>query len=321
MKRRLQSFLYFLFKDPGKKLSSKVIHGSIWSFATQIFVRLLTFTRTIILARLLSPNDFGLMGIAFLALSTLQTFSETGINITLIYQKKHSRDELYVAWTLRFLRSVLVFFVLVLTAPYIASFFNNPKATNIIRFIAVGQLFYGLANIAIINFQKNMEFHKYFLFSLSYTLPEVIVAIWAAIVWKNVWALVLGYIVGSIANCVFSYVFYPFKPKFSLERVYVKNLLRYGKWIWASAIVIFLITQGDDIFVGKFLGAAALGLYQLAYRISNLPATEIVHVISRVAFPAYVKARENIEKLSNLYLNFRSFVFFLEKSGKELFFP
>jgi len=303
------SNIFQFLKNPGDSLSSKIIHGSIWTFATQIFTRALTFTRTIILARLLSPNDFGLMGIAFLALSTLQTFSETGVNAALIYKKENTKEELDVAWTIRFLRSLLIGSILFLSAPYIASFFKNEQATSIIRFIALGQVFYGLSNIAIIRFQKEIEFHKYFLFSICSTIPEVIIAIWAAIVFKSVWALVIGYLAGAIANCIFSYVFCPFKPRFSLSGIHVRGLLGYGKWIWASTIIIFLITQGDDIFVGKFLGAAALGLYQLAYRISNLPATEISHVIARIAFPAYVKVRDDVEKLGRLYWNFFENVF------------
>jgi len=305
----LRHFYQFLLKKNKNNLSLEIIHGSVWTFITQIFTRLLTFTRTIILARLLSPHDFGLMGIAFLALSTLQTFSETGVNAALIYKKENTRDDLCVAWTVRLLRSVLIAVLLFVFAPQIASFFNNNEAINIIRLIAIGQLFYGFSSIAIIRFQKEIEFHKYFLFSICSVLPEVIVAIWLAILLKSVWALVAGYLVGSFSYCIFSYVFCPFVPRFSLSGVHLKSLLKYGKWIWASTIIIFLITQGDDIFVGKFLGTAALGMYQLAYRISNLPATEIVHVISRVAFPAYVKVRNNVSLLKELYLNFLRFVF------------
>jgi len=303
----LRHFYQFLLKKNKNNLSLEIIHGSVWTFITQIFTRLLTFARTIILARLLSPHDFGLMGIAFLALSALQTFSETGVNAALIYKKENTRDDLCVAWTVRLLRSVLIAVLLFVFAPQISSFFNNNEVINIIRLIAIGQLFYGFSNIAIIRFQKEIEFHKYFLFSICSVLPEVIIAIWLAILLKSVWALVAGYLVGSFSYCIFSYVFCPFVPRFSLSGVHLKSLLKYGKWIWASTIIIFLITQGDDIFVGKFLGTAALGMYQLAYRISNLPATEIVHVISRVAFPAYVKLRENLSKLAVMYLNFLRF--------------
>ncbi|MCJ7651410.1 MAG: oligosaccharide flippase family protein, partial [Candidatus Lokiarchaeota archaeon] len=96
---------------------------------------------------------------------------------------------------------------------------------------------------------------------------------------------------------------------FALEKV--KELFGFGKWILGSSILFFLITQGDDIFVGKLLGTTALGFYQMAYRISNMPATEITHVISQVTFPAYSKLQENIPKLREAYLKVLQLTAFL----------
>ena len=76
----------------------------------------------------------------------------------------------------------------------------------------------------------------------------------------------------------------------------------FGKWILGSSILVFFITQGDDIFVGKLLGVTALGFYQMAYRISNIPATEITHVISQVTFPAYSKLQDNLPRLQEAYV-------------------
>ena len=102
--------------------------------------------------------------------------------------------------------------------------------------------------------------------------------------------------------CITSYFIHPYKPKFDFHLGKAKELFGFGKWILGSSILVFLLTQGDDIFVGKLLGATALGLYQLAYRISNMPATEITHVISQVTFPAYSKLQDNLPKLREAYL-------------------
>ena len=99
-----------------------------------------------------------------------------------------------------------------------------------------------------------------------------------------------------------SYLIHPYRPHLSSDLGKAKKLFGFGKWILGSSILIFLITQGDDIFVGKLLGATALGFYQLAYRISNMPATEITHVISQVSFPAYSKLQDDLAKLREAYL-------------------
>jgi len=128
------------------------------------------------------------------------------------------------------------------------------------------------------------------------------VAISAVLILKNVWALVLGLLAGNMMRCLVSYLVHPYRPRLSKYLGKVKELFAFGKWIMGSSVLVFLITQGDDIFVGKILGTTALGFYQLAYRISNLPTTEITHVISQVTFLAYSKLQDNIPRLREAYL-------------------
>ena len=100
-----------------------------------------------------------------------------------------------------------------------------------------------------------------------------------------------------------SYTLHPYRPQFNFEKDKFQDLFGFGKWVLSSSILIFLVTQGDDIFVGKVLGVTALGLYQMAYLISNLPATEITHVISQVTFPAYSALQDNIDRLRQAYID------------------
>jgi len=116
---------------------------------------------------------------------------------------------------------------------------------------------------------------------------------------------------GNIARLVASYLIHPCRPHLSWDLGKAKELFSYGKWILGSSILVFLITQGDDILVGKLFGVAALGFYRMAYRISNLPATEITHVISQVTFPAYSKLQDDIHKLREAYLKVLQFTAFL----------
>jgi O-antigen/teichoic acid export membrane protein len=99
-----------------------------------------------------------------------------------------------------------------------------------------------------------------------------------------------------------SYILHSYRPRIRLDKGEFKELFGFGRWVLGSSILIFLLTQGDDIFVGKMLGVTALGFYQMAYLISNLPATEITHVISQVTFPAYSKMQDDIPQLREAYL-------------------
>jgi len=286
-----------------ESLSKKVVRGGMWVFGLRIINRGLGFIRTIILARLLAPSDFGLLGIAMLAIATLETFSQTGFQAALIQKKENVESYLDTAWTVSAIRGVALFLILFLFAPVVAKFFNSPQAVLVIKVIAVSTLLSGFRNIGILFFQKELEFNKQFTYEFSATLVDITIAITLAFMLRNVWALVWGGLAANFVRLFMSYVLHPYRPRIRLDKGEFKELFGFGRWVLGSSILIFLVVQGDDIFVGKMLGVTALGFYQMAYLISNLPATEITHVISQVTFPAYSKMQYDLQRLRAAYLD------------------
>ena len=290
------------FRKPTKSLSHRAIKGGFWVFSLRIVQQLFGLARLIILARILSPNDFGLMGIALLTMATIETFTQTGFQAALIQKKDDIKSYLDAAWTVLILRGFILFAIIYLIAPYVAIFFDVPEAKPIIQVIGFSVLLQAFTNIGAVYFQKELEFHKEFIYQFAGTLTDFIVAVSAVLILRDVWALVLGLLAGNVVRCFMSYLIHPYRPRLSSDLGKAKELFGFGKWVLGSSILIFLITQGDDIFVGKLLGATALGFYQMAYKISNMPATEITHVISRVTFPTYSKLQNDIPKLREAYL-------------------
>lgn len=288
--------------QPGEGLYQRTVRSGAWAFALRITGQGFSIARLIILARVLAPNDFGLLGIALLAMMTMETFSQTGFQQALIQKKGNIKDYLDAVWTVSALRGLMLFAILFFIAPYIAAFFNAPVATPIIRIIGLASLLQGLTNIGVIYFQKELEFNKQFIYRASGTLADFVVAVAAALILRSVWALVFGLLAGNLVRLIVSYLVHPYHPHFKLDLAKTKELFGFGKWILGSSILMFLITQGDDIFVGKLLGVTLLGFYQMAYRFSNAPATEISHVISQVTFPAYSKLQDKLPVLRETYL-------------------
>jgi O-antigen/teichoic acid export membrane protein len=293
--------IYSWLRHPGESLSQRVVHAGFWAFALRITDRLFGLARTIILARLLSPNDFGLFGIALLAMSALGTFSQTGFSAALIQKKDDTKPYLDTAWTVQVIRGILLALIAFAIAPYVAAFFDAPAAKPILQVIGLSALFQGFTNIGVVYFQKELEFHKQFVYQFSGTLVSVGVAISAAFLLRSVWALVFGLLAGNLVRMIVSYFIHPYRPRPGFNQQQFKELFGFGKWVLGSSILVFLITQGDDALVGKVLGATALGFYQLAYRLSNISATEVTHVISQVTFPAYSKLQGNMESLLRAY--------------------
>ena len=283
-------------------LYEQVISGGLWVFALRFMGKSLRFIRLIILARLLAPNDFGLFGIALLSMSCLERFSETGFEQALIQKKQDISRYLDTAWTAQLIRAAILAVILFIAAPAIGLFFNNSQAIALIRAMALAILFSGLINIRVVYFKKELRFNRQFAYQGAGIIAEFIVGVTLAVILRNVWALIFGLLANYLVTLLASYIIYPAWPRLTLDLKKFKELFGFGKWVLGSSILIFLVTQGDDIFVGKLLGIAALGFYQLAYRISNMPATEITHVISQVTLPAYSKLQDNIQKLREAYL-------------------
>lgn len=283
-------------------LSQRVIRGGVWVFTLRIAKQIFSLVRLVILARILAPHDFGLMGIALLTMTILETFSQTGFQTALIQKKGDIESYLNAGWTVLILRGFILFAILYLIAPYASIFFNTPEAKPIIQVIGFSLLFQAFTNIGFTYFLKELKFDKQFTYELTGTLADFIVAILAVLILRNVWALVLGLLAGNAVRCFVSYLIHPYRPRLSFHLGKAKELWGFGRWILGSSILIFLLTNGDNICVGKILGATALGFYQMAYRISNMPATEITHVISQVTFPAYSKLQDDLVKLREAYL-------------------
>jgi len=309
-KRFVQNLTTFLLSNDGS-LKKKIIRGGFWVFVLRIFHQGFEFIRTIVLVRLLVPEDFGLMGIALLAMSALENFSQTGVRQALIQKEGDIKDYLDTAWTIQVIRGGVIASVLFFGAPLVGTFFGEPNAVPLTRALALSEIFKGLTHIKVVYFQKELEFHKQFIYQISGTVVDLLVSILAAIILRNPWALVYGLVAGNFIRLILSYLVFSYRPKLNFDKKYAVHLVNFGKYIFFQSIVLFLLTQGDDVFVGRALGTTALGIYQLAYRISNISVTEITHVISSVTFPAYSKLQNNTTKLKKalkLTLNTTTFI-------------
>lgn len=272
-------------------------------------MRLLTLVRTVILARLLAPDDFGLMGIAMLSIELVTTFTSTGFTAALIQRKgtPDSRD-LNTAWSFELARNVLLGALLALAAPAISDFFGSPASVQLIQLMAFGLAISGLRNVGVIMFDKELEFQRRFVYRAIPRVTELAVSVVAAFATRSAIALAIGWTAGRVAEVIASYVSHPYRPGLRWDRRRVARLYRFGVWILGSQILIYFTLNLDDIVVGRLVGAAALGLYQVAFTLSQLTTTEITQVVNQVAFPAYAKLQDSPQRLRRAYLSSLRFV-------------
>ncbi len=154
----------------------------------------------------------------------------------------------------------------------------------------------------MIIFQKNLDFGKEGILKTSVSSVEFITTVGAALVIHSVWALILGFFIATLSEVILSFMISRFRPRIRLNLAELRSILAKGKWLVSSSIFNYAATQGDDIFVGRLLGLQSLGFYQLAFKIANLPLTEISSVLTQVTFPIYTKIGRDVKRLRRAFL-------------------
>ena len=294
-----------------ENLFYQVRRGGVLIGTSSALKILLAMVRIVVVARFLAPEDLGLMGIVLLTLAIIENLSQTGFAAALIQQKKRVDTYLDTAWIVSLVRGVCLYGLLFLFAPLVASFFDAPDVTLLLRVVGLAYIFEGLINIGVVTFRKELKFEKEFLYQQIEIFTDIFLTISLAIILRSVWALVFGYLGGKGVKCFTSYLLHPYRPGLSFDSEKARELFRFGKYLLGSSIILLLITQGDDAVVGKLLGTTALGFYVIAYKISNMPATSITHVFSQVAFPTYSKLQDDLERLRKAYLKALKYIAFV----------
>ena len=274
----------------------------IWAGSLRGVVRGLTIVKTLILARILTPAQFGIFGIATLILGILETVSETGVNVILIQEKKTINHYVNTAWVVSILRGILISLIIILLSPLIVVFFDSPKSLDSLFLISLIPLIRGFINPSVVSYQKNLEFNKEFKFRTILISFEVIATVIFGLILRNETALVLGMICSAIVEVVLSFKLLEPLPKFEFNIDKLKKVISLGKWITGAKIFDYLFSHGDDIVVGKLLGTFSLGIYQQAYKISTLPITEIAETFQKVTFPLYSKMVADNKSIKKIYL-------------------
>ncbi len=270
--------------------------GAAWMVGMRLVIRGIGMGSIIVLARLLVPEDFGLVALATMLAGLLETMSDFSFDTALIRDQSAGRKHYDTAWTLSLLRGVVLAVLLVAFAVPAAQFFEDARIETIIYWLALATFIESFQNVGVVDFRKHMEFHKDFWFMTAQKLASVTVGIVLAYFWRDYWALVVAIIVGKFARVLLSFLMHPYRPRLCLSEWH--GIFHFTKWLLANNVLFYLYLRADTLIIGKLLGAQTLGIYSLAYEVSNLATTELISPIRRALFPGFAKLATDREKLN-----------------------
>jgi O-antigen/teichoic acid export membrane protein len=275
--------------------------GAAWMIVLRLADRGFGLVSTLILARLLLPDDFGILAIAMSALALLEVLTMLGLDVALISRRDTTREHFDTAWTIGIVAAAVVALALVGLATPASVFFSDTRLAPVIAFLAIGAFVQGFENIGVVNFRKELLFHKEFVFQVAKRLIMMGISIPLAIVLRNYWALVIGAVGGRVAWVVLSFFAHPYRPQLTLRRS--REVLGFSAWLMVNSILYYFKEQTASLVLGRLANPRAVGLYALSYDIASLPTAQLTAPINRAVLPGLAKLSNQSSDLANAVIS------------------
>jgi lipopolysaccharide exporter len=279
---------------------SKVASGAGWVIGWRLATRLLGLGNTLALAHLLLPSDFGLVALGAGFLGAVDSLSDLGVEESVIRIKEPGRELYDTGFTLNVLRGLGTAAIVAGLSVPAAIFFRDLRLGHVMLALAAGTLMLGFENIGIVDFRRNLAFHKEFQLMLLPRLVSIAVAIGTAAVCRSYWALIVAILTAQTLRVGMSYLIHPFRPRFTLRAW--RDLAGFSLWTWALSMVGLFRDRCDSFVIGRILGPAEVGVYLLGWEIAHVPTSELGAALARAAFSGFSAARHAGIGVTDTYL-------------------
>jgi O-antigen/teichoic acid export membrane protein len=306
------------------RLRHRILQAGGWAGAGFVLDKVIAAIQLMVVARLLTPADFGVMAASATIVLAFMTISELGVESALIAKADVDREDLAVAWTIALARGVAMAAVLWATADVIGQVMQMPQLASLLRVHAWLLVLQGLQSPAMALVLKNLNLRLRVTMDLVRRVIEAGTIVALALWLRNVWALLLGQLIGMCVGSLLSFWVAPFRPRLSLYRPAREYFLHYGKHLNVTTLCIFGVMSGGELIIGRVLGQDSLGLYQIALSIPLLlgvRATVLIHQISMPTYALLQQDRPGAARVFELQMGLVGFIFIPLAAGVAVFAP
>jgi len=272
----------------------------MWAVGMRWAIRGAGLVSTLILARTLTPADFGIVAMGTLVYGLLGIFFEMGTWALLLRTGETDRSAYDTAWSIGIIQTWILAIIVFFAAYPAALYFKEPRLVAVMQVLTIGSLIAGFGNIGTVMFRRDLDFKRDFLFGFYSKVVTVIPTIILALTYRSYWALVIGSIIGAALETIVSYVMHPFRPRFTLVKW--RKFVSFAMWITPASIADYLNQKADVFIVGHIASAAQFGAYNVASELSRMATAEIVIPIARSILPNYAKLRDDLTQLTAAFL-------------------
>jgi O-antigen/teichoic acid export membrane protein len=291
---------------PAGGLLRRVGIAALFMIAARLIIRGLSVVSMVVLARLLVPEDFGLVALAAAAIAFAEVLSVTNYALVLV-RKPHVAPALYdAAWTLNLLRCLLLAALVAGTAPWQAAWLGDERITAVLMVVALGMAIEGFNSIGLVRLQRDLRFDLIFRFQVVSRLVSFVVALIIAILLQNYWCLVLGNLAAKIVAVPYSYWIAPHRVRVTLRGA--GEMLRFSGWMLSINVLTTAESHGSNLILGRWAGLPALGNFQVAYYLAAVPVHEISVPVRQPIYSGYALVQHDVGMLRRHFLRGLGFI-------------
>jgi PST family polysaccharide transporter len=256
--------------------------------------RSMRFIRSMILARILAPNQIGIMAIVMTLSMGFEALTEVGVKQSVIQNKQGANARyLNVAWWMQVTRALCLYGMATLLAPWISSFYDNPELLKLLRVAFIAIALRGFVSPRAAVLEKEYKFGKVVLLVQGSAVLGAIISIGMALVLRNVWALVIGFVIEMAIFCILSFILAPFVPRFNIDRSSLVELMKFARGMAGLPILVAISFYAPILILGKVISEAQLGLYYYATLLCFIPNDLYIRTIAPVILPAFSEKQDD----------------------------
>jgi O-antigen/teichoic acid export membrane protein len=296
-------------------LKSQSINGAIWTFVDMFVNKATYFIATIVLAGILGPKEFGLIGMIMLFVSIGNTLIDSGMSTSLLRSQVVSENEYATVFITNLFMSILVYIVFFFSAPLIATFYKQPILIDIIRLYCLGFIIMSLKSIHCVKLMREMRFKQLTMLNLPGVIVSVIVSIWMGKNGYGVWSLVALFLSNQLLSTIVFWVFMKWNPKFYFDVSNYKNHFNFGYKLLLSALLNTIFENIYNILIGKFYNVKTLGYYERAFTFNSYPVSILSGIVLKVTLPTLTSIKEDLPRMQKAYKEIMQMTFFITAYG------
>ena len=290
-----------------QSFSEKIFRGTIWTYGAFYTSKLVVFFSTVVLARILTKDDFGIIGYAVTFISFLDVVRDLGVGSALIYYREET-DAKSTAFWLSLSIGVIIFVLVWFVSPPIGVFFNDVRLIWVIRLLALNYPLWALGGMHETLLVKELAFHRKFSSDMAQAMIKGVASIGLAAAGFGPWSLIIGHLLGSVAAVIVLWRLVAWRPDFNFSVNVARILLRFGLPMVAVNILGVIVLNADYVIIGHYLGAAKLGIYSVAFRIPEFVVLQFCAIVATVLFPVFSKLRHDKQALVDGFLQTARYV-------------